>query len=220
MAFLYNGYDFLKLLINLIWFTFCFNHAIHWILLANYAVYISLIYMNLKFVDILHSLRVRIRWNNGQGLMAAMVDYHKEIQLIHSLSEAYNIILGYIYLIAPYIMVLELKLLLISDKPLYISIYFVVLFIFFIAVIYMFNMLCASVTTKNRNAPRQLYRVFCSYKFINFQHRLKILGLLEKLNYDFVGFYCLNLFKFTKMLFYQYLFNIASAYMLVTKLLR
>ena len=84
----------------------------------------------------------------------------------------------------------------------------------------MFNLLCANLTIINKNAPRLLYRVFCNYKFIDLKHRLKIINLLEKLTYDFVGFRCLNLFKFTKLTFYQYFLTIISAYILVSKLLK
>ena len=220
MAFLYCNYDVLKLSMSFILVSFWVYHALHWNSLVIYGVYTSIIYLNLKFDDLLHSIRVRIRWNNMQGLMVAIEAHHKATHLVRLLAKVYNIIIGVIYLIIPYIIVLLLKLLSKHKTPLYIRIFGLIVFIIAFSVIYLFNFVCANVTTKNKNAPRQLYRVFCNYKFIDLQHRLKILGLLEKLTSDFVGFRCLNLFKFTKLSFYQYFFTITSTYILVSKLLK
>ena len=219
-ALLYYYNDILKITINLVLISLYIFHAIYWSNLMTFLIYISIIYLNLKFDEIIHSLRVRIRWNNMQGLMAAIAAHHKATHLVRLLAKAFNVILGIIYLIIPYIIVFVLKLLSISKTPLYIRIFGSVVLISSLTIIYLLNFLCATVTTKNKNAPRHLYRVFCSYKFIDLKHRFKILGLLEKLTYDFVGFHCLDLFKFTKQSFYQYFMTITSTYILVSKLLR
>ena len=220
MEFLYFHYDLLKISLGFILFSVLINHSIHCIFLMNQSVYISIIYLNLKFDEILYSLRVRIRWNNTKGLMASIEAHYKATHLVCLLSKTYNIILGVIYSVTPYIVVLVLKLLSISKTPLYIRIFGLNVFIISFSMIYMFNLLCATVTVKNKNAPRLLYRVFCNYKFIDLKHRLKIINLLEKLTYDFVGFRCLNWFKFTKLAFYQYFLTLTSTYILVSKLLK
>ena len=65
------------------------------------------------------------------------------------------------------------------------------------------NLLCASVTTRNKDTPKYLYWVFCTSKRLDLTLRLKLEGLLARINSEFIGFQCLNMFEFTKMAFFE-----------------
>ena len=220
IGYLYHDYFIFKLVLNDLYYMIMLQHVNHIFLLMIFVVFVTIVYFNYKFEEILKTLRVAIRWNNTRGIMNAIAAHHSTTDLIHKLSYAYNIIIGTLYMIVPYVLVLMLKAQLTPGLPLYIRAIIIAMFIITSIIIHLFNILCASVTVKNNRAPLQLYRVYCSYKYINLQFRLKILLILEKLTGDFVGFYCLNLYKFTKITYYTYFITLFTTYILVSKLLK
>ena len=44
---------------------------------------------------------------------------------------------------------------------------------------------------------------------------MKIEAFIARLNGDFIGFYCLNLFKFTKLAFFQFFYALTTVYILI-----
>ena len=81
---------------------------------------------------------------------------------------------------------------------------------------FVINHINASITVRNKSFPRYLYPVFCWKRKTNIRMELKIDSFIDRLNSQFVGFYCFNLFKFTKLAFYQYIFTLSSSYFLIT----
>ena len=218
IGYIYHDYSIIKLALKDLYFYFMIHHVLHILTLMAYAFYITITYLNYKFDEILKSLRVAIWWNNTRGIMDAITSHHLTTDLIHKLSYAFNIIIGTVYLMMPYILVLMLKAQSIPDTPFYIRTIIIGFFITSLNIVHIFNILCASLTIKNNRAPLQLYRVFCNYKYIDLKIRLKILLILEKLTGDFVGFYCLHLYQFTKITYYRYYITIITAYILVSNL--
>ena len=216
----YRFYDFssIGLCLYLILFYRLYYPSYHLIILGIYLCYIMISYVNYKFDEILKSLRLSILWNNKRGIFKNIIDHHNLVVITQQFSYLMNSIIGLIHSIIPYIMVLVIKIIMLPTIPGYLKYYFIVLIITYIAFIYSLNLLCASVTVRNKNAPKQFYRVFSSYKFIDLKTRLKIISMLEKLTSVFIGFYCFNMYKFTKISFYTYFITITSAYILVSKI--
>lgn len=217
-AHLTHNYSIVKLLVyNLICFLFA-KHTVNSSLFSIGFIYFTITFLNYKFDDILQSLKVKIWWNNSRGIVTAIATHHKTTDLIHRLSRTHNVAIGLLNLIFPYFIGLLLKTLLIPGVPLSIRLYLFIVCTFSYINMNIINAICATVTVRNRNAFKQLYRVFCSYKYINLQYRLKILLLLEKMTGDYVGFYCFNMFKYTKMASFKYYLTLITAYIFMTKM--
>ena len=220
IAYIYHDYSIFKLVLNDLYFFMMIHHILCVFFFMFFVVYLTIVYFNYKFDEILKALRVAIRWNNTRGIMNAIVAHHSTTDLIYKLSYVYNIIIGTLYMIVPYVLVLMLKVQLIPGLPINIRVVIIAMVVICLMLMHLFNTLCALITVKNNRAPLQLYRVYCSYKYINLQLRLKILLILEKLTDDFVGFYCFHLFKFTKITHYTYFITFITTYILLSKLLK
>ena len=62
--------------------------------------------------------------------------------------------------------------------------------------------------------------MFCNHRNRKLQIKLKIDSFIARLNSQFIGFYCFNLFEFTKMAFYQYALTISTCYFLIINFLK
>ena len=104
--------------------------------------------------------------------------------------------------------------------------------------VYLVNYFSASLTVRNKSMAQHLYTVFNGRDFICFLNRepshrlfnsvgdritntnllLKIDTFIDRLNNQYVGFKCLNMFEFTTFYFYEYIFGVFSAYLLVSSI--
>ena len=97
---------------------------------------------------------------------------------------------------------------------------FIVLLI--IIIIYIIVHIATTITKVNQSIPKYLYPVFVYKSFSRLNHhvgfslsyktrilsdiivKMKIDSFIAKLNEEYVGFYCFNLFKITKLVMLQY----------------
>ena len=104
--------------------------------------------------------------------------------------------------------------------------------------LFMFTHFTTSITTSNKTLPEYLYPVFkdnnfnrlnnqvglnLNYKFgilSNITVHMKIDSFIARLNEEYVGFYCYNLFQLTKLAFLQYLYTFMTAYVLISGLIK
>ena len=118
--------------------------------------------------------------------------------------------------------------------------FFILVFSMATTLVFVFNSSVASMTDVNESIPKYLYPIFSHPKPERLRHGrklkthsnrlfnarfnrntellLKIDSFIVRLNEQYVGFHCLNMFKFTKFSFYEYIFSMASAYMLIKSL--
>ena len=216
IGYLYYDFPIVNLTIHSIIWGFYVNHGIKFIMFVPYAIYLPIIYLNYKFEEFLVAFRTSIWWNNKQGLLKSITSHNNITQLTDRLAEFNNIVVGVIYLIVPYIIVLGINAVFKPGFNAYLKFFSLIIFILAIIAIYQMNLIFASITLSNQNAPKFIYRVLCKFKYIDLRTRLKIEDFLTKLNYEYIGFYCLNMFKFTKMSFYEYILTCSSAYILVS----
>lgn len=195
------------------------RHCVNLCVICAVGIYISITYINYKFDEINYFLRVRIEANDRRGIMAAIDGHYRTIELTQRLAQLYNYIIGGIYLICPYVVGLGLEPLLRPDFNFFIKLVTIFFFGFALCGLYFVNFLCASITVRNDNVPKHLYKVFSTNRRLNKITRLKLEDFLARLNGEYIGFYCLNLFEFTKLAFFQYGFTVSSAYILVTDIL-
>ena len=90
-----------------------------------------------------------------------------------------------------------------------------------------------NITHQNQTLPKYLYPIFHDKQFTRFEHRIslnlnynfgqlsdimvriKIDSFIARLNEEFVGFYCFNLFQLTKLSFFEYIYMLISDFVLI-----
>ena len=158
--------------------------------------------------------------------------YHQFTRLVDKLSKLINVICGIIYLYTPFF-ISQILWQLTEEEPKNILENFAKLFFLFVVIIiitslYIFDDIISSITKFNRKLPNYLYPIFHNKHFTRFDHRIsfnlnynfgqlsdimvriKIDSFIARLNEEFVGFYFFNLFKVTKLAFFQYIYIILT----------
>ena len=192
-------------------------------LIGTFLFYIPITRLNYIFDELIERLRVSIRWNNEQRIHQVLHSYNELIGVVQQLSGYYNMVIGLVYCIVPYIIALCLELTKIDRHDLLFTLLkraFLGLFIITNVNAFIINQISASITVRNKSIHKYLYPMFCSNRKTRIHTKLKIDSFIARLNTQFIGFYCFNLFKFTKMAFYQYAFTVSTSYFLIKSFLK
>ena len=78
--------------------------------IATYLLFIPITVLNYKFDELIKTLRVAIRWNNNQRIHQVLQTYNQLISCVKKLSAFYNMIIGMIYFLLPYIIAIDFEL--------------------------------------------------------------------------------------------------------------
>ena len=212
------------------------------IVFMNYACYIMLLSTTLLFIkykqdDIIKSIRFTVLWRNKVRLYDNLQNYHQFTRLVDKLSKLINVICGIIYSITPFF-ISQMLWILTEEKSKNIfesfaQFYILFIFITVIIAIYIFDDIISNITKVNQTILKYLYPIFHEKQFTRFQHRIafnlnynlgqlsdimvriKIDSFIARLNEEFVGFYCFNLFEVTKLAFYQYIYMLMTVFVLI-----
>ena len=148
--------------------------------------------------------------------------YNELIDVVQQLSGPYNMIIGIIYCVTPYIISIIIELIRIKLDDIFFKWVRIMLLLLFIVTnigVFMINQISASITVRNKSIHKCLYPMFINGRNRKLQIKLKIDSFIDRLNTQFIGFYCFNLFKFTKMAFYEYALSASSCYFLIINVL-
>ena len=196
----------------------CVFHQFQLLFWVGYLFYLPITLLNYKLDELIQKLRFSIKWNHDTGINNVLDSYNELIDIVKQLSGPYNIIIGLVYCFVPYLIAISVELVkLDKDDLILIIIEYLhwLVFIFAILTSFIVNQLSASITVRNKSIPKHLYPIFINERNIKLRTKLKIDSFIERLNKQFIGYYCFNLFKFTKLAFYQYAFTVSSTYVLV-----
>ena len=218
IAYMYHNFHLVDLIVHTMALLIWIANTVNFAYICLFCVFAPITMLNYKFDEILKSLRINIRWNNTNKTMEFIEQHQQTTQLLNDLAVLYSTILGTIYIVLPYIMSVAIKLFVMPGFNLFLRLIMICIFVSNIIFIYLFNYIFASITVRNRDAPKYLYFYFFRSTKLRITTRLKIEEFLVRLNNEFIGVYCLNMFKFTKMSFYQYFMSVSSAYILISKL--
>ena len=188
-------------------------------MISTYFFSIPITQLNYLFDELIEKLRVSIRWNNEQRLYQVLQSYDQLIGVVQQLSGQYNMIIGLVYCLLPYFISLNIELMRINRDDLlfkWLRGACLVLFVSSNIAIFMINQISASITVRNKSIHKYLYPMFCNGR----NRKLKIDSFIARLNTQFIGFYCFNLFQFTKLVFYQYVLSVSSSYFLIIDVLK
>ena len=195
----------------------CNETLFAWVIFA-YFVYIPITLLNYIFDELILKLKVSIRWNNEQHLHQVLQSYDQLIGVIQRLSGPYNMIIGIVYILAPYFISINIELMRIERNDFLfkcLKLAFLALFLASNICIFIINQISASITVRNKSIRKYLYPIFFSGRKRKLQIKLKFDSFIARLNTQFIGFYCFNLFEFTKLVYYQYVLSVSSCYFLI-----
>ena len=167
------------------------------------------------------------RWKNNKKMFNKMVRYNKLTKLIQQTSLTHNFIIGVVYFILPYFTSLSIMYCQAEQGnliDLLCRISLVMVFIKAVVNAYLINKISASITARNTNLVRYLYKLIIidhiDQNRNSLRDMLKIYSFIARLNEENVGYKCFNLFHFTKLTFFQYWITVSSSYILITNVLR
>ena len=180
--------------------------------------YLAIYYARLKYIEFLALFRNNMKlflYNHHE--IYSIIIMHKQLrELIIDLSGHINMVIGCVYNLYPYITVLQLHIAMESENT-RIRIFMTLICFISLIISYVMNMVSSWFPQKNLYIPRKLYPLFCINRFNDKRLLLKLDEFILSLNENFVGFHCFNLFAFTKMSFYQYIFGLSITYILVSE---
>ena len=199
-----------------IWCTYLIDQEIS----LAFCIYTTITYLSYKFDELTKLVKLYIRWNNKLGIITGIGDHEKTVRLTNQLAILFNTMIGQIYILFAFLIGFCIEQLFVPDFT------FIVKLIVFtcnlggVASVYFINHISASITVRNGDLLEYLFRTNCHNTNLNLRTKLKLENFLVELKTGFIGFYCLNLFKFTKMSFFEYTFSVTSVYIIVTNMFK
>ena len=184
---------------------FTINHMILGSMITTFFFYLPITYLNYRFDELIRKLRIGVKWNNENVIYQILKSHDELIDVVNQLSPIFNIIIGINYCVTPYIVAIEVQAIKIDRNDMVYNMLkkgISLLFVTSNIITLIINQLSASITVRNITIPQYLYPIFCSPRFRKIQIKLKIDSFIARLNTQFIGFYCFNLFKYDKMAFY------------------
>jgi hypothetical protein len=199
-------------------FIVCVIDCVNLVLAGPFVFYVPITIINYKLDEMVIKLKLDIILRNDKGIFTFLTSYNQLTIIIKQISIVFNMVMGLVYCIVPYSIAITLKMAQIKrDDLVVIAIRVFSYFVFLMTNInaFLINQISASITVRNKTIPSLLYPIFASNQRTNRRLRFKIDSFIARLNKQFIGFYCFNLFKFTKKSFYEYVLIISSCYILV-----
>ena len=190
---------------------------------VSFCFFIPITLLNYRFDELIDKLRVSIRWNNTNSIHRIIANHNDLISDCKQLNGPYNMLIGLTYCVAPYIIALQLEIIIIDKNDLIfkiIKIVFIIIFIITNVNAFIINQISASITVRNKSIHKYLYPMFYWKRKIRIRTKLTIDSSIARLNTQFIGFFCFNLFEFTKISFYEYAFSVTSCYFLITDIIK
>ena len=200
----------------------------------SFVLYGLIAWLNLKLDQIAMSIHLHIHWRNKVNLFNAINEYDQLTRLITDISIVINFVNGLLYLCTPYCFSVALNILKWHAHTLLgkcLQIACIVVFIIVLLCICLMNYMMGSITTRNKSITKYLYRAFTDTKFINHNKKLlfyntsntklyiKIDNLIARINEQYVGFYCFNMFELTKRSFYEYILALFVSHIFINDLI-
>lgn len=202
-------------------------------------LFIAIFYLRKKLAEITRSISFSASTNDRDKLLDMFeYQYNEFTKSVGQVSKAINCLIGVIYSITPYIISMTIEMTRVTINNLYdmIRLLFSVAFlIIFIIGTLIMNMACASINNENRPLAKYLYRLIADIgrqqqmpsslsnrhlliRISYLKFLLKIDSHISRLNEQYIGFHCFNLFEFTKLGFFEYFSATLSVIILISNL--
>ena len=152
-AYLYCDYG--NVIILWLWsicYIIVFKQIMIIVLYGSFFFYLPISVLNYKFDELIDTLRVSIHWNNTKAIQRIIERYDELISDCQQLSSPYNMIIGLVYCLNPYVIAILVELMKINRNDLlfkFINISFIFLFILTNFNAFIINQISASITVRN-----------------------------------------------------------------------
>ena len=168
--------------------------------------------LHLRYKELIHLLKV----NKVAGFLKVNQLYNQLVIEIKLCRRILNPIIGIIYLFVPLPIGFASQLVL-QDNWLAKILALIGLFICLSSNFLIYYM-ASSICLMNKVILKLLYPIQFDKKPKTIRMRLKIDSFIDRLNEEFVGFYCLYAMKFNRKTFYKYIIGISVTYILINGL--
>lgn len=175
------------------------------------------LYLFYSFRQIRQQISHSIECNNKLLIRIAIRRHDRMSALTLAFNDYIRFIIGVLYVFPPITITLFMTLATDPTQSLWKRFFSVFCCLVCVVGTYMTTFMAAYITSENKRIVKELYPIVGK---ITNNLRLKLLidSFVCKLNYQFIGFYCFNLFRFTKFSFFEYSFLLSSTYFLINKL--
>ena len=215
----------IMLVVNLAMFILFIKTMLYTALTAITMIVMTIIFICYKFDELRLSLVIAIHRHDIKQILIHIRNHSRLTRLCKSLSNLNNIALGLVYMLLPYMSVLSIECLKYETDG-YFDLLAKILFLFSFTLVnlcaYLINQSAASISVRSKVFPKLCYKVFqkSNNRSYSLRFKLKVEEFIARLNKEFIGYRCFNLFKFTKLAFFKYVLSIGVTYVLVVGFIR
>ena len=208
----------IRLTINLVLLIIYLRQAIFINLSESFLLFLSLLYIHFKFIEIIEGMKKSIKKKNRIRMYGSIIKHNRATDLTCNLSNYGSIIIGFVFTFGPSVLVIVFTCA--TDQALnpVIRAFFGLLFFIVCLICYNVNLMAASISSANKSVAKHLYPIFIENRFNHFYLNMKIDSFIARLNKQYIGFYCFNLFKFTKLAFFEFFYALIFIYIIITKI--
>ena len=168
--------------------------------------------VQLRYIELIHVIKV----NKVNGFVKLRHLYNQLVVDIKMCRRIFDPVIGIIYLTFPFLIGFVCQL--IINGNWIAKIFALVAGSIGCISNFMIYYMSSSICLMNNIIVKFLHPIQLDKRFKTRQMRLKIDSFIDRLNKEFVGFYCLYAIKFNRMSFYQYILGISTTYFLLSDL--
>ena len=215
----------IMLVVNLAMFFLFIKTLFYTTLTGITMIVMTIVFVCYKFDELRQSLMIVIHRKDMKQILIHIRLHSRLTRLCKSLSNLNNIVLGLVYTIVPYMAVLSVECLKYETDS-YFDLIAKLIFLFAFTMVnlcaFLINQSAASISVRSKVFPKLCYKVFqkSNNRSYNLRFKLKVEEFIARLNKEFIGYRCFNLFKFTKLAFFKYVLSIGVTYVLVVGFIR
>ena len=148
-----HGHNQFALIINSLLLILYIRQATIVLLIGTIFFYIPIAFISFKLDELITNMKVHIVRQNKHAILRLTADYHYITILIKQISGPYNMIIGLVYCVVPYLTVLTLHVFKITHDDLIIKVLkqnFLILFIIVNINAYIINVISSTITVKKQ----------------------------------------------------------------------
>ena len=201
-----------------------------------FILFVCIKFIIFKLDEIISEIKINTISPNKVKLYKLTILYNELTMVVHLIQGPINIVIGTIYIMSPSIMTFAIEIIKWQDYSIgefisQIALIFVILFgAIYVSIL---NSTCAIITDMNKSIAKTLYAIFIdtnSNRVLFHRHidpgyrvtsiidiwiKIKIDSFIARIDEQYFGFYCFNMFEFTRMEFYQYNIGLVTSYILI-----
>ena len=158
-AYLYHNYSIAILIVQTLAIIIWLQNSINFLYIFFFCLVMPITMIKYKFDEIFNTLRINMQWNNSRQIIQSIKQHQRTTKLLNELGQLYSRIMFVIYLVLPYTLGDLIKLSIAPNMNQYIRMTAIAILvvILILILVYFFNYICASITVRNKNAPKYLY---------------------------------------------------------------